>query len=345
MVGGNLSLGGQQGGFPHNTAYNQHAAPTQLLTHQYPTTIAEDTMPLNPIDDTAAMDDELSAKQRKKKKQENQKKLIMIFLRATTKQTDEARNVVSCQEQKRPPLDKAKLFGIFSRNFRTTPEISKSVFWRYTKQVYTNKAVHKDRKTGGYKGFSGLCFRNPTDPHDLNLMRDHLTRITAFLGTTKEQVIADVIAAAQSHAMKQEQGARRTYGSGVRQKRQHSAMESYDEMEEPEYKRQRVDDYEGISAARAHQLRQLLTPTALEGLKLLNDPNIVAALRSYKEELDPSGNLLIPETNNVPQQEPMRDLGPQMAQTLLDMQQGQINNTTQAPLIPEVVDSSSKQQT
>eukprot|EP01120_Amphizonella_sp_Union-15-10_P009967 TRINITY_DN3897_c0_g3_i1.p1 TRINITY_DN3897_c0_g3~~TRINITY_DN3897_c0_g3_i1.p1 ORF type:complete len:171 (-),score=39.34 TRINITY_DN3897_c0_g3_i1:119-631(-) len=138
-------------------------------------------------DDILDADGEASAKQARRQKQSRQKKIVVNFIKAVTNLTQEAQIGLNCSQQKHPPLDKKKLLELFQKSIKVLPVISPSVFWKYTKrEVYANKEIHRNRKTGGYKGLSGVQFRQPSNPDDLQVMEKKLEKLDPYLAISKE---------------------------------------------------------------------------------------------------------------------------------------------------------------
>jgi hypothetical protein len=133
-------------------------------------------------------------KKGKVKKQEKQKKIVVNFVEAMTCATEETLQPepVKCNEQHMPPLDKQKLLDLFEQHVNTK-DISTSVFWKYTKrEVYVDRNIYRNRKTGGYKGFSGVQWRNPDRPEDLAIMEPRLHKIRRYLARGKDNLIQNL---------------------------------------------------------------------------------------------------------------------------------------------------------
>lgn len=133
-------------------------------------------------------------KKGKVKKQEKQKKIVVNFVEAMTCPTEETLQdePIKCNDQNLPPLDKQRLVELFEQHINTK-DISTSVFWKYTKrEVYVDRNVFRNRKTGGYKGFSGVQWRNPDRPEDLAVIEPRLHRIRRYLTRGKEPLVQNL---------------------------------------------------------------------------------------------------------------------------------------------------------
>jgi hypothetical protein len=243
------------------------------------------------------------------------------------------------------------------------PPVTPSVFWKYTKrEVYTDKNLHRNRKMGGFKGLSGVQFRNPENQEDRNIMDRRLAKIEQHLIQSKENlynILSFYNRESETTPSKKEHGNRRKRKSSADQMMNmeyHVQLPHYtlrtdgldmsqqalgeahevtvdinstdagkDEQsssEGPEPKRRKlmtgsesgtrqVTGVNGdINKSVTQQLIDVtgvaypsivLSPTALETLRLLNDPELLSLLRQLKDlQQALSANALAPHIVAAP---------------------------------------------
>lgn len=248
------------------------------------------------------------SKKPKVKKQTEQKRVITNFVKAITSPTLEARSNLHHSKQCSQPLDKAKLLELFFTFLRFDPPVSASVFWKYVKrEVYPDRNVFRNRKTGGYKGFSGVQFRHPDNPVDLEQLMHRLTKIESHLAETKESVISTLREVAQSTTMKKDHGNRKKKRSALDANLDIDVGNMYIESQKLDMSQAQmmpsmshhpihVEDMDGHSQQQGGlmdvqqsmvnnqfiAITQYLTPTAIEVIKLLNDPNVLSVLQNLR---------------------------------------------------------------
>lgn len=285
----------------------------------------DDEMRLNSMKHVEMMNGPLQApyyhtdsKKPKVKKQTEQKRVITNFVKAITKPTMEARANLHHSKQCSQPLDKSKLLELFFTFLRFDPPVSASVFWKYVKrEVYPDRNVFRNRKTGGYKGFSGVQFRHPEIQSDLSQLLHRLSKTEPHLAQPKEALISTLRNVVQSTEIKKDHGNRKKKRSAMEADldmdvvnnmymdnskldmnqapmmptMQHHTMH----MEEMESQPANLMDVQQnmLNNQLMTIVQYLTSPTALEVIKLLNDPNVLSALQMLRRmETDPSNDNL-----------------------------------------------------
>jgi len=228
---------------------------------------------------------------------------------------------------------------LFQKFIKVVPSISPSVFWKYTKrEVYANKDVHRNRKTGGYKGLSGVQFRQPAISEDLDIIEKKLEKLEQYLTVSKAEFIDTLKQLSQEAQNKKEQTPRATPRYGKKRVRElDSSLLSQSaipaiipgevqikdgeplvnplipdtpiQQEQSEAKRRRISTEEPQMGIPKNQMptsqlnprdlpiplpvlletqlphfnQIIITQTAIESIRLLNDPEVLNALRNLKD--------------------------------------------------------------
>lgn len=230
-----------------------------------------------------------------------QKRIITYFVTAITSPTIEAVNNVHHSKQSIPPLEKTKLLELFFNYLSLDPPVSTSVFWKYIKRdVYIDRNIYRNKKIGGYKGLSGVQFRNPNNPSDFEHIISKLSKIELNLSHPKESLVELLREMNDSNALKKD----------IYKRKKRSACEANLDMDLKMYiENQKLDtnndlQYDLEDNISSQQLNNnnnnstnnvfldipnmlnifqyLNSPTILEVLKLLNDPNVLLALQKLK---------------------------------------------------------------
>lgn len=127
--------------------------------------------------------DHHSGKRNREERRSKDKAVVRNFVCMMTDETDEVQKNIPTHMHEQVGIEKNKLWDMFVR-FITLPEITPSVFWKYTygksrwnnsmeAPVYSNPDFHKEVLKAGVKRLSGVRWRDPSHGPDIEKIRYH----------------------------------------------------------------------------------------------------------------------------------------------------------------------------